>query len=160
MQLQDIYLEIKFLKPNVSHINTMQELVKEEVENGNILLRTEDEMANTIRSYTIVEVDGVMAGFTALHIHSARLAEVRSLVVSKNFRGLKLGQKLVNACIEEGKEYKLKQILSLTYEQGFFESVGFRKIEKEDIPEHKIWADCIRCKHFPICDEIAMVYDL
>ncbi len=153
-------MEIKFFKPDVTHIATMQELVKEEVDNGNILLRTEDEMANTIRSYTIVEVDGVMAGFTALHIHSARLAEVRSLVVSKNFRGLKLGQKLVDACIEEGKKYKLDQILSLTYEQGFFESVGFRKIEKEDIPEHKIWADCIRCKHFPICDEIAMVYDL
>lgn len=153
-------MEIKFLKPDVSHIATMQELVKEEVDNGNILLRTEDEMANSIRSYTIVEVDGVMAGFTALHIHSCRLAEVRSLVISKNFRGLKLGQKLVTACIEEGRKYKLEQILSLTYEQGFFESVGFRKIEKEEIPEHKIWADCIRCKHFPICDEIAMVYDL
>ncbi|MGB5793514.1 N-acetyltransferase, partial [Poseidonibacter sp.] len=127
---------------------------------GKILLRTEDEMANSIRSYTIVEVDGVIAGFTALHIHSARLAEVRSLVVSKEFRGLKLGQKLVQACIEEGRKYKLEQILSLTYEQGFFESAGFRKIEKEDIPEHKIWADCIRCKHFPICDEIAMVFDL
>lgn len=153
-------MEIKFYKPDVTSIICMQELVKEEVENGNILLRTEDEMANTIRSYIIVEVDGKMAGFTALHIHSARLAEVRSLVVSKKYRGLKLGQKLVQACIEEGKKYKLSQLLSLTYEQGFFESVGFRKIEKEDIPEHKIWADCIRCKHFPICDEIAMVYDL
>ena len=153
-------MEIKFLKPDVSYISAMQELVKAEVANGKILLRTEDEMANSIRSYTIVEVDGVIAGFTALHIHSARLAEVRSLVVSKEFRGLKLGQKLVQACIEEGRKYKLEQILSLTYEQGFFESAGFRKIEKEDIPEHKIWADCIRCKHFPICDEIAMVFDL
>ena len=91
----------------------MQNLVKEEVDNGNILLRTEDEMANTIRSYTIVEVDGVMAGFTALHIHSCRLAEVRSLVVSKNFRGLKLGQKLVKTCIEEGRKYKIEQIKRL-----------------------------------------------
>ena len=153
-------MAINFIKPDVTHIPLMQNLVKEEVDNGNILLRTEDEMANTIRSYTIVEVDGVMAGFTALHIHSCRLAEVRSLVVSKNFRGLKLGQKLVKTCIEEGRKYKIEQILSLTYEQGFFESVGLRKIEKQDIPEHKIWADCIRCKHFPICDEIAMVYDL
>ncbi|MGB5793212.1 GNAT family N-acetyltransferase, partial [Poseidonibacter sp.] len=95
-------MEIKFLKPDVSYISAMQELVKAEVASGKILLRTEDEMANSIRSYTIVEVDGVIAGFTALHIHSARLAEVRSLVVSKEFRGLKLGQKLVQACIEEG----------------------------------------------------------
>lgn len=153
-------MEIKFFKPDVTHIKKMQELVQEEVEIGNILLRTEDEMANTIRSYTVVSIDGEIAGFTALHIHSARLAEVRSLVVSKNFRGLKLGKKLVEECIKEGRVYQLKQILSLTYAQSFFESVGFRVIDKEQIPEHKIWADCIRCKHFPICDEIAMVYDL
>lgn len=160
MQLQDIYLEIEFLKPNVTHIQMMQELVKEEVDNGTILLRTEDEMANTIRSYTVVMVDGKIAGFTALHIHSARLSEVRSLVVSKQYRGLKLGRKLVEECIIEGKKLGLQQILSLTYQKGFFESLGFYEIEKENIPEHKIWADCIRCKHFPVCDEIAMVYDL
>lgn len=153
-------MEVKFIKPDVTFISSMQELVKAEVENGNILLRTEDEMANTIRSYIIVEVDGVIAGFTALHIHSARLAEVRSLVVSKKYRGLELGNKLVEECIKEGRQYKLEQILSLTYAQGFFEKSGFRVIEKEAIPEHKIWADCIRCKHFPICDEIAMVFDL
>ncbi len=153
-------MEINFFKPTVIDIVKMQELVKEEVESGTILLRTEDEMANTIRSYTVVEVDGEMVGFAALHIHSARLSEIRSLVVSKNFRGKKLGKKLVETCIKEAIDLGLKQILSLTYQKNFFESVGFYEIEKEKIPEHKIWADCIRCKHFPICDEIAMVYDL
>ena len=153
-------MDIRFYKPTVADITKMQDIVREEVDKGKILLRTEDEMATTIRSYTVVEVDGKMAGFTATHIHSPRLAEVRSLVVSKDFRGLKLGKKLVEACIKEAKEYGIQQLLSLTYEQGFFESCGFRVISKEEIPEHKIWADCIRCKHFPICDEIAMVYDL
>ena len=153
-------MEINFFKPNVTHIDKMQEVVKEEVDNGTILLRTEDEMANTIRSYTVVEVDGEIAGFTALHIHSARLSEVRSLVISKKFRGLSLGKKLVEACIKEGKYLGLNQILSLTYQKEFFEKLGFDEIEKDQIPEHKIWADCIRCKYFPKCDEIAMVYDL
>ena len=153
-------MDIKFYKPTVADITKMQNIVKEEVLNGKILLRTEDEMATTIRSYTVVEVDGKMAGFTATHIHSPRLAEVRSLVVGKDFRGLKLGKQLVGSCIKEAKEYGIEQLLSLTYEQGFFESCGFRVISKEEIPEHKIWADCIRCKHFPICDEIAMVIDL
>ena len=153
-------MDIRFYKPTVADITKMQDIVREEVDKGKILLRTADEMATTIRSYTVVEVDGKMAGFTATHIHSPRLAEVRSLVVAKEFRGLKLGKQLVEACIKEAKEYGIKQLLSLTYEQGFFESCGFRVISKEEIPEHKIWADCIRCKHFPICDEIAMVIDL
>ena len=153
-------MDIRFYKPTVADITKMQDIVKEEVDKGKILLRTADEMATTIRSYTVVEVDGKMAGFTATHIHSPRLAEVRSLVVGKDFRGLKLGRQLVESCIKEAKEYGIEQLLSLTYEQGFFESCGFRVISKEEIPEHKIWADCIRCKHFPICDEIAMVIDL
>ena len=153
-------MDIRFYKPTVADILKMQDIVREEVDKGKILLRTADEMATTIRSYTVVEVDGKMAGFTATHIHSPRLAEVRSLVVGKDFRGLKLGKQLVETCIKEAKEYGIEQLLSLTYEQGFFERCGFRVISKEEIPEHKIWADCIRCKHFPICDEIAMVIDL
>lgn len=153
-------MDINFYKPTLQDIKAMQDLVKGEVEKGTILLRTEDEMANTIRSYFVVQVDGKMAGFTALHIHSARLAEVRSLVVSKEYRGLKLGKKLVELCIEEAKKYGIEQVLSLTYEAGFFESCGFHMIAKDEIPEHKIWADCIRCKHFPVCEEVAMVYDL
>ncbi|MBL3519002.1 N-acetyltransferase [Aliarcobacter lanthieri] len=153
-------MEIRFYKPTVIDIPKMQELVKPEVESGKILLRTEDEMATTIRSYTIVEVDGEMAGFTATHIHSPRLAEVRSLIVKEKFRGLKLGKKLVEACVKEAEFYGIKQVLSLTYEKEFFLRCGFREIEKEDIPEQKIWADCIRCKLFPICNEVAMVKDL
>ncbi len=138
----------------------MQALVQGEVDRGVILLRTEDEMATTIRSYTCVSIDGELAGFTALHIHSPKLAEVRSLIVSDKFRGHKLGQKLVEACKKEAKALDLEEILSLTYAKGFFESVGFKEINKEDLPEHKIWADCIRCKHFPICDEVALIYKL
>jgi len=153
-------LEVKFFKPTTKDIANMQDLVQGEVDSGIILLRTEDEMATTIRSYTCVEVNGQLAGFTALHIHSPKLAEVRSLVVSEKFRGLKLGQKLVEACKREAKSLDLESILSLTYQKGFFESLGFIEINKEDLPEHKIWADCIRCKHFPICDEVALIYKL
>ncbi len=160
IESQSIFLEIKFFKPTTAEILKMQNLVKEEVDNGTILLRTQDEMATTIGSYTCVSVDGVVAGFTALHIHSIKLAEVRSLIVGKDFRGLKLGLQLVQKCKEEAKTLDIKQILSLTYQKGFFESLDFIEINKEELPEHKIWADCIRCKHFPICDEIALLYTL
>lgn len=138
----------------------MQQLVKTEVEKGIILLRTSDEMATTIRSYTAIEVDGVLAGFCALHIHSVNLAEIRSLVVSDKFRGLGLGKRLVKECLDEGKHLHVKEVLSLTYQKDFFEKLGFNVISKESIPEHKIWADCIRCKHFPVCDEVALLYNL
>ena len=113
-------MKLDFISQQFLISQKCKELVRPEVEKGIILLRTEDEMATTIRSYIVVEVDGKMAGFTATHIHSARMAEVRSLIVNEEFRGLGLGKKLVEKCVEEAKFYGIKQVLSLTYEKKIF----------------------------------------
>ena len=152
--------DIEYFNPTVLDIPSMQELVKAEVESGIVLNRTEDEMATTIRSYSCVKVNGKLAGFVALHIHSIKLAEVRSLVVVEEFRGQSLGKGLVNRCLIEAKKLNIKEVLSLTYKKEFFERLNFVEIDKELLPEHKIWADCVKCKHFPVCNEIALVISI
>jgi len=147
----------KFVKPTVLDIPKMQELVYAEVENGNILVRSEAEMATTIRSYRVVYVDNILIGFVALHIYTPILAEIRSLVVAKEFRGNGIGKKLIQYCIDEAKELNIKEILVLTYQAKLFEKFNFHIIEKSTLPDTKIWADCIKCKHFPICDEVALL---
>ena len=148
---------LSFEKPTLVDIKAMQELVRSEVEKGVILFRDENEMANTIRSYTVAKEDGKIIGFAALHIYSPILAEVRSLIVKEGYQGRQIGSKLVSKLEEEGRALGLKQMLTLTYKKEFFEKNGFVEIPKENIPEHKIWADCIKCKHFPICNEISLI---
>lgn len=151
---------INFIKPTVVDIPKMQQLVAQEVKNGNILERNSSEMATTIRSY-IVAYDGErIVGFVALHIHTTTLCEIRSLVVAENCRNHGIGGELIQRAIDEAKYYGLETILVLTYRQKLFEDFGFQVIAKESIPETKIWADCIKCKHFPICDEIALTLDI
>jgi len=147
---------LKYFKPTLKHIDDMQDLVYQDVENGNILVRTKSEMATTIRSYTVVYDDDVLVGFVALHIHSITLAEIRSLVVKDTHRGNGIGKKLIQNCIDEAKQLELQELLVLTYKQALFEKFNFEVIEKASIPDTKIWADCIKCKHFPICDEISL----
>lgn len=151
---------IEYFKPNVTDIEAMQELVAPDVENGNILQRTTNEMATTIRSYSAVRVGNEVIGFVALHIHTDTLAEVRSLIVKTSFRKQGFAHNLIQNVIDEGKSLGLKRLLVLTYKKTFFESFGFKEIPKESIPENKIWADCIKCKHFPICDEVSLVLDI
>ena len=147
---------LKYFKPTIKHIKQMQDLVVEDVQNGNILVRDESEMATTIRSYTVVYDDDSLVGFVALHIHSITLAEIRSLVVKDTYRGQGIGKKLIQNCIDEAKSIELQELLVLTYKQNLFEKFGFNVIEKASLPDTKIWADCIKCKHFPICDEISL----
>jgi len=137
----------------------MQALVVSEVKEGLILNRSEDEVATNIRSYVLAKEGDRLVGYTALHIHSRRVAEVRSLIVDEAYRGQKIGQKLVEFAVEEARALGVEEdVLVLTYTPVFFEKLGFKEISKEAIPEHKIWADCIKCIHFPICNEVALVY--
>ena len=149
--------KINFQKASLHDIAHMQELVEPEVTNGIILPRSDDEIATNIRSYTLALEDEELVGFAALHIHTAYLAEVRSLIIKEECRGRKIGEKLVEKLLEEARMLGLQKVLALTYKQSFFERLGFVEIPKESLPEHKIWADCIKCKHFPICNEVSLI---
>ena len=151
---------IIYKKATLPDVALMQALVKPEVDKGIILHRSSDEMATNIRSYMLAFEDDVLVGFGALHFHTATLAEVRSLIVADSMRGKGVGKAIVSRLLEEAKVYGVKQVFTLTYERAFFEKLRFSEIPKEDLPAHKIWADCIKCKYFPVCEEIALIYSL
>jgi len=152
---------IELVKAKLSDIPAMQALVVSEVKDGIILDRTEDEVATNIRSYVLAKDGDKLVGYTALHIHSRRLAEIRSLIVDEAYRGQKVGQRMVQFTLDEAKNIGVEEdVLVLTYLPQFFLKLNLKEINKEVIPEHKIWADCIKCIHFPICNEVALVYKL
>jgi len=153
-------MKVEYVKAKLSDIKDMRELIAPEVVSGVILDRTEDEVATNIRSYTLAYVDGSLVGFCALHIHTAYLGEIRSLIVKEKLRGQKIGENLVQKSIDEARTLGMQRVLSLTYKKDFFERLGFVEIPKESLPEHKIWADCIKCKHFPICNEVSLIINL
>ncbi len=151
---------IVYQKPTLRDIPAMQNLVAPEIESGVILPRSNDEIATNIRSYWLAMDEGKIVGFCALHIHSPNLSELRSMIIEPNYRGRNIGSELVEKACEEGRKLGLKEVLALTYQQRFFERLGFVEIPKESIPEHKIWADCIKCKHFPVCNEVSLIKTL
>ncbi len=148
---------ITYSKAKLWHVQQMQNLVQPYVDDGTILMRSADEIATNIRSYTLAFNGDVLIGFSALHIHTVGLAEIRSLIVDADFRDKGVGKQLVSLCLEEGEALGLKEVLVLTYKQPFFEKLGFVEIPKESLPEHKIWADCIKCKYFPLCNEVSLI---
>ncbi len=148
---------IHYTKAKLFNVEQMQSLVQPFVDDGTILMRSADEIATNIRSYTLAFDDDRLVGFSALHIHTTALAEIRSLIVDPAYQDRGIGKELVSLCLQEGESLGLKEVLSLTYKQAFFEKLGFVEIPKESLPEHKIWADCIKCKHFPLCNEVSLI---
>jgi len=149
---------VRLVKANLRDIPEMLHLVAEEVKSGVILDRDAEEIATNIRSYVLAKEGEHLVGYTALHVHSPRLAEIRSLIVDEAFRGRSVGKEMVRFALDEARALGLEEILVLTYVPQFFLKMGFEEIAKESIPEQKIWADCIKCIHFPVCNEVSLMY--
>ena len=77
------------------------------------------------------------------------------MVVDESFAGRGIGKHLVEACLSEARTLGIGRVFALTYQQAFFEKLGFSVIEKSELPQ-TIWGDCIECAKFPECDEIAL----
>lgn len=148
---------ITYEKPLLKDIDLMLKLVAPEVEKGLILPRSKEEMSRNIRSYHLAKFQDKIIGFCALNIYTTTLAEIRSLIVAQEYRNRGIAQELVMKNIQEGLELGISNFLVLTYRPNLFKHLGFEEIQKEKIPYQKIWADCIACKHFPTCQEIALL---
>jgi amino-acid N-acetyltransferase len=123
---------------------------------GIMLARTEFEMSEAIRDFTVVTLDGQLLGCGALHFYSPTTAEIRSLAVHEYAKTKGVGRKLVEALVAEAEQYQLDAVFAFTYVVEFFNRVGFQVVERGALPL-KAWKDCVRCPKFQACDEIAVL---
>jgi len=126
---------------------------------GKMLFKSYAQLFESLRDFAVYEDEGRVVGCVALSIIWADLAEVRSLAVDNDCRGKGIGSKLTQWCIDEARRLQIRKIMSLTYEQRFFEKLGFEVVNKDTLPL-KVWSDCVRCPKNENCDEIAMVLTL
>jgi len=125
-----------------------------------VIARSLNEIFENIRDFWVFENNKKIEGCARLHIVGWEgLAEIKSLAVNKNSQKKGVGKQLINYCLNEAKELKIKKVFALTYIPNFFRKFGFKKISKNKLP-HKIWAECCHCPKFPDCNEEAVIIDL
>src|SRR3954451_11796756 len=146
-------------RASIHDVPRMQEIINSHAELGKMLFKSYAQIYETIRDFAVYEEGGEMMGVTALAVLWADLSEVRSLAVDERYRGKGIGSKLVQWCIDEARRLGVRKIMSLTYEQRFFEKLGFVVVSKDSLPL-KVWSDCVKCPKNDNCDEIAMVLEL
>ena len=148
------------IRPATVHdVSRISEIINSHAELGKMLFKSYAQLYEDLRDFAVYETDGNVVGCTALAIIWADLAEVRSLAVDDAHRGKGIGRRLIEWCIDEARRLQIRRLMSLTYEQTFFEKLGFEVVEKDTLPL-KVWSDCVRCPKRDHCDEIAMVRTL
>jgi amino-acid N-acetyltransferase len=155
------------IRPATIHdVPRIQEIINSHAELGKMLFKNLAQLYESLRDFAVYEIDpdmtdgrsapGLVVGCTAVSVLWADLAEVRSLAVEEEYRGRGIGRRLVEWAVEEAHRLQIRRMMTLTYEQAFFEKMGFEVVNKETLPL-KVWSDCVRCPKRDNCDEIAMV---
>ena len=147
-------------RARVRDVPQIGRIVNEAAEFGLMLPRSLASLYENLRDFHVaVDEDDQVVGAAALTLVWANLAELASLAVDPSQRGQGLGRQLAQTCVGEARELGIKRVMTLTYEQAFFEKLGFEVVDRQKLPL-KVWRECVRCPKNQACDEIAMILEL
>jgi amino-acid N-acetyltransferase len=155
---------MRFRPATVADVPAVHLIINDAAEYGLMLPKSLATLYENVRELTVA-VDGEepaegasggVVGVCGLSIVWANLAEVVSLAVDPSQRGQGVGGRLVEACLEEARRLGIARAMTLTYEQRFFEKLGFEVVDRAKLPM-KVWAECVMCPKHDACDEVAMM---
>jgi amino-acid N-acetyltransferase len=149
--------KLKVERAIISDVPQIHQLVNHFADKGEMLARALSDIYENLRDFVVVRESDRVIGCASLHIYWSDLAEIRAVTVTEDSQKQGMGSRLIKACLREAKKLGIPTIFCLTYKPAFFEKIGFRPIDKLELPR-KIWAECYRCPKFPNCDEVALVY--
>ena len=144
-------------KARITDVGAIHKIINKFAEKGDLLPRSLSELYDHLRDYNVLESpDHSIVGVCGLGICWEDLAEIRSLAILPQYQGKGYGRRLVEAAVQEARDFGIPRVFTLTYIPEFFIKLGFVGIDKSKLPQ-KVWADCLKCPHFPDCKEVALI---
>jgi len=159
MNNDDTLPELPIRSATLDDVAGIYQLLKFYSDKEVLLPRSESDIFQSIREFSVAGDEGKIIACGALQIFTRQLGEVRSLAVGTNHDGQGLGRRMVGQIEANARKLGLSKLMALTYEVRFFNNAGFEIVEMAVLPE-KVWGACINCHKFRNCDEIAMLKQL
>src|SRR5436190_23698742 len=100
-------LSLTVRKAVMRDIPPILDLINGYAAKGVMLPRTEFELSEAIRDFTVVTSGDELLGCGALHFYTPTVGEIRSLAVEERAKTRGVGRKLVEALVREAEEYEL-----------------------------------------------------
>lgn len=152
--------EVEIRKARLGDVEEMHRLINYYANRNLMLPRTKLQLYEALRAFTVA-VNGAdkLVGCGALHFYGPEIAEIRSLAVAEAAQGGGIGRRIVEALIEEARDYGIKRVFAFTLSPEFFSKLGFVVVPHTELPE-KVFLECLVCPKRHNCNEIAMLRDL
>jgi amino-acid N-acetyltransferase len=135
-------------------VEKITRLVNHYADKGMLLPKSDFKVYSRLQCFYVAEAEGEIVGCASLVVLWKDLAEICSLAVDEKYNGQGIGKELVAKCIERARELKIPQVIVLTYQNTFFEKMGFHLVDKDSFPRKLMW-ECLECPRLDKCDELA-----
>jgi len=134
-------------------------LIMAHLQEGRLLPRALDELKRHAPRFLVaVHRDRIIACGELAPL-SRNLAEIRSLVVDRQYRGSGVGRRLVEGLREQARLDGYDRLCVFSHQPAYFAHMGFSIVPHIWLPE-KIGTDCTSCALFRRCGQFAMLDDL
>lgn len=134
-------------------------LIASHLEEGRLLPRTLDELTIHASRFVVAVAGAQIVGCAELAPLSPEVAEVRSLVVSRDARRLGVGVRMVEELAVRARREGYGRLTAFAHDPAFFVRRGFSIVPHTWVPE-KIAHDCTACPLFRNCGQYAIVLEL
>lgn len=139
--------------------DAMYALIQAHLSEGHLLPRELDELRRHADRFLVAYLPGQLVACAELAPLSPRVAEVRSLVVDSDVRGVGLASRMVSEIRSEAKTRGYETLCAFTHDARFFVRQNFSIVPHTWLPE-KIATDCLGCPLFRKCEQHAMMLPL
>jgi len=131
------YSGIRAMKP--SDISAVLRVMKPFVDQGILVPRTEETLAESYGDYIVFEVDGAIHACAALHTFPETFCgEIAGIAVDENYSHLGVGPRLVDYLCDHARKNNLTQVFVLTTRTtDWFLRLGFEEADLSALPEKK-----------------------
>src|SRR3981081_1779422 len=108
-------LPLQVRKAGMRDIAPLLELINGYAAKGIMLPRTEFEMSENIRDFSVIYSEGNLIGCGALHFYSPVVGEGRPLGVAPHWKTRGAGRHMVEALMDEARQFSLDAVFAFTY---------------------------------------------
>jgi len=151
--------EIEIRAARRTEARRIHTLIAAHLQEGHLLPRELEELQCHADRFLVAADRGRIVACGELAPLSRTLAEIRSLVVDRQYRGSGVGRRLVQKLREQARQGDFDRLCVFAHEPSYFAHMGFSIVPHVWLPE-KINTDCSSCALFRRCGQFAMVDDL
>lgn len=151
--------EVQFRVAVPGDAAALNDLINAHRDEGHLLPRREDEIRTRVARFVVADVGGTILACAELVPLSARVAEVRSLVVATALRRHGVATHLLNEIASRARSGGFQSLLALAHDPRYFIRHNFSIVPHEWLRE-KIERDCVGCELFRRCGQYAMLLPL